>query len=224
MDRRLITRRMTVAALLPLLFLLVMSFHYIPKLLHEVIGLLWLVAVMVHIWQNRGWFKTLGKGRWNLFRVLNTLVDLSLLVVLLVTLLAGTGISNFIFKDIMPLDIQRSIMVHQLHVSLPYIMLILMGLHWGLHFDSWLRQWKQGLNFCWPAKMTRPLYMLAGILTVVVGIYGSVLNRIGDRLLLKHIFATPATSEPWAIYIVLMVSIMGMYVLVGALARKLLLK
>ena len=64
MDRRLITGRMVVAALLPLLFLLVMSFHYIPKLLHEVIGLLWLVAVMVHVWQNRGWFKTLVKGHW----------------------------------------------------------------------------------------------------------------------------------------------------------------
>ena len=60
MDRRLITGRMMVTVLLPLLFLLVMSFHHIPKLLHEVIGLLWLAAVMVHIWQNRGWFKTLG--------------------------------------------------------------------------------------------------------------------------------------------------------------------
>jgi len=64
-ERTGITGRMVVASLLPLLFLSVMSFHYIPKLLHEVIGLLWLMAVMVHIGQNRGWFKTLGKGRWN---------------------------------------------------------------------------------------------------------------------------------------------------------------
>ena len=224
MDRRLITGRMVVAALLPLLFLLVMSFHYIPKLLHEVIGLLWLVAVMVHVWQNRGWFKTLVKGHWNLFRGMNALVDLSLLVVLFVTVLAGTGISNFIFKETMPLDIQRSIMVHQLHVSLPYAMLILMGLHWGLHFSGWLKQWQQGLNLCWSAKLTRLLYLMAGSLIVAVGIYGSVQNRIGDRLLLKHIFATPATSEPWALYIVMMLGIMGMYVLVGALARKILLR
>ena len=224
MKRKSISGRMIVRVFLPLLFLLVMSFHYIPKLLHEVIGLLWLVAVMVHIWQNRGWFKTLGKGRWNLFRGLNTLVDLLLLVVLLVTLLAGTGISNFIFKEIMPLDIQRSIIVHQLHVSLPYAMLILMGLHWGLHFSGWLKQWQQGLNLCWSAKLTRLLYLMAGSLIVAVGIYGSVQNRIGDRLLLKHIFATPATSEPWALYIVMMLGIMGMYVLVGALARKILLR
>lgn len=224
MERKSIGGRMIVVVFLPLLFLLVMSFHYIPKLLHEVIGLLWLVAVMVHIWQNKGGFKALGKGRWNLFRGLNSLVDLSLLAVLLVTVLSGTGISNFIFKEIMPLDIQRSIMVHQLHVSLPYAMLILMGLHWGLHFDGWLRRWQQGLNFCWPAKMTRLLYLLAGIITVAVGVYGSMLNRIGDRLLLKHIFATEATSEPWAIYVALLVGIMGLYVLLGTLARKLLLR
>ena len=224
MNYRSINRRMAVTALLPLLFVLTMSFHYIPKLLHEVIGLLWLVAVMVHIWQNRGWFKTLGKGRWNLFRGLNTLVDLLLLVVLLVTLLAGTGISNFIFKEIMPLDIQRSIMVHQLHVSLPYIMLILMGMHWGMHFSGWFRQWQQGLGFDLSNKRARILSLLAGVLTVAVGIYGSVLNQIGDRLLLKHIFATAATSEPWAIYVILLIGIMGMYVLVGAIIRKLLFK
>lgn len=222
MDRRLITRRMTVAALLPLLFLLVMSFHYIPKLLHEVIGLLWLVAVMVHIGQNRGWFRTLVKGRWTIFRGLNTLVDLSLLVMLFVTVLAGSGISNFIFKEIMPLDIQRNIMVHQLHVSLPYAMLILMGLHWGMHFRGWLRQWR--LDFDLSNRWVRIFGLMAGVLTLAVGVYGSVLNRIGDRLLLKHIFATAATSEPWAIYVTLLVGIMGMYVLVGAGLWKFLFK
>ena len=222
MDRRLITGRMMVTVLLPLLFLLVMSFHHIPKLLHEVIGLLWLVAVMVHICHNKGWFKTLGKGRWNLFRGLNTLVDLSLLVLLSVIVLAGTGISNFVFKEIMPLDIQRNIMVHQLHVSLPYAMLILMGLHWGMHFRGWLRQWR--LDFDMSGRRTRILSLLAGALTVAVGIYGSVLNQVGDRLLLKHIFATAATSEPWAIYVILLIGIMGMYVLVGAAMRKFLFK
>ena len=220
MDRRLITSRMTVAALLPLLFLLVMSFHYIPKLLHEVIGLLWLTAIMVHLWQNRGWFKALGKGRWHLFRGMNALVDLSMLGVLFVTVLAGTGISNFLFKEIMPLDIQRSIMVHQLHVSLPYALLILMGLHWGLHLASWLRQWR--LDFDISKRGARFFCLLAGVLTVAVGIYGSLLNRIGDRLLLKHIFATAATSEPWAIYLALLIGVMGMYVIVGAALRKLL--
>lgn len=173
---------------------------------------------------EQGLVHDFGQGSLECLRGLNALVNLSMLAVLFVTVLAGTGISNYIFKEIMPLDIQRSIMVHQLHVSLPYVMLILMGLHWGLHFCGWLKQWQQGLNLCWPAKVTRPLYLLAGIFTVAVGIYGSVLNRIGDRLLLKHIFATAAASESWVIYIALLVGIMGMYVLVGALARKLLLR
>ncbi len=52
MMKGLITFRMAVTALLPLLLLLVMSFHYIPKLLHEVLGIVCLVLAVVHVYDT----------------------------------------------------------------------------------------------------------------------------------------------------------------------------
>ena len=178
MNRFKINFRMTVTALLPLLFLPIMCFHYVPKVLHEVLGILWL------------------------------------LVVLLVMVGAGSGISNHLFKEIMPLDIQRSILIHQLHVSLPYALLILMGLHWGLHFKGWRERW----HLPWPAS--KRVKAVLALLVTAGGIYGSFLDRVGDRLLMKHIFATPATGEPAIVYVGLLLAIWGMYVILGALLIK----
>ena len=214
MNRLKINFRMTVTALLPLLFLPIMCFHYVPKVLHEVLGILWWLLVLIHIGQNRQWFASLKRGRWSIFRLIGTVIDILLLVVLLVMVGAGSGISNHLFKDIMPLDIQRSILIHQLHVSLPYALLILMGLHWGLHFKGWRERW----HLPWPAS--KRVKAAFAVLVTAGGIYGSFLDRVGDRLLMKHIFATPATGEPAIVYVGLLLVIWGMYVILGALLIK----
>ena len=214
MNRFKINFRMTVTALLPLLFLPIMCFHYVPKVLHEVLGILWLLLVLIHIGQNRQWFASLKRGRWPILRIIGTAVDMLLLVVLLVMVSAGFGISNHLFKDIMPLDIQRSILIHQLHVSLPYALLILMGLHWGLHFKSWRERW----HLPWPAS--KCVKAVLALIVTAGGIYGSFLDRVGDRLLMKHIFATPATGEPAIVYVGLLLAIWGMYLILGALLIK----
>lgn len=214
MNKFKINLRMTVTALLPLLFLPIMCFHYVPKVLHEVLGILWLLLVLIHIGQNRQWFASLKRGNWTMLRIIGTVVDMLLLVVLLVMVGAGSGISNHLFKDIMPMDIQRSILIHQLHVSLPYALLILMGLHWGLHFKSWRERW----HLPWPAS--KCVKAVLALLVTASGIYGSFLDRVGDRLLMKHIFATPATGEPAIVYVCLLLAIWGMYLILGALLIK----
>ena len=205
---------MSVLAVLLLLFLPIVCFHYVPKVLHEVLGILWLLLVLIHVGQNRQWFASLKRGRWTMLRIIGTVVDMLLLVVLLVMVGAGSGISNHLFKDIMPMDIQRSILIHQLHVSLPYALLILMGLHWGLHFKGWRERW----HLPWPAS--KRVKAVLALLVTAGGIYGSFLDRVGDRLLMKHIFATPATGEPAVVYVGLLLAIMGLYIIIGALLAK----
>ena len=209
--------RMAVTALLPLLLLLVMSFHYIPKLLHEIIGIACLLLTGIHVYQNRQWFKSLGRGRWDFLRIFGTVISLLLIAMLLAAVMAGLGISNYLLKDIMPLEIQRSIAIHQYHVSLPYALLILCGLHWGLHWRGWLGQWKKVVPLSLAPAASRIAAAVLGLSAAALGIYGSFLNRVGDRLLMKHIFATEATSQPGEIYVLMLTGLLGLYVVIGFL-------
>lgn len=212
-----ITFRMAVTALLPLLLLLVMSFHYIPKLLHEIIGIACLLLAGIHVYQNRQWFKSLGRGRWDFLRAFGIAISLLLIALMLAAVIAGLGISNYLLKDIMPLEIQRSIVIHQYHVSLPYALLILCGLHWGLHWRGWLAQWKKLVPLSLSPNTSRIAAAVLGLSVAALGIYGSFLNRVGDRLLMKHIFATEATNQPGEIYALLLMGLLGLYVVIGFL-------
>lgn len=82
------------------------------------------------------------------------------------------------------------VLVHQLHISTPYLMLVLAGLHVGL---LWQGIWHRLMSWTgWNKEATLYKAICFGGTSLVVagGMYASFLNRVGDRLLMKHIFAT----------------------------------
>ncbi|MBR3722424.1 MAG: DUF4405 domain-containing protein [Selenomonadaceae bacterium] len=202
------------------IFLLTISFHHLPKMLHEVLGILLLIAVLVHLYLNRKWFLSIKKGRRTTSRNISDFVDFTLLVLMIIVIVTGVFMSNYLFKGMFGIELARNITVHQLHVSLSYLMLILLGIHLGLHWEGlWLRflNWRRlDKN----SKSVRILSRVAPIILLIVGICGSFLNRIGDRLLMKHIFATEATNLPLAVFLPLMMGVVGMYAVFGYKLRK----
>ena len=213
-------KRLGVTTCLPLLFLAVMCFQYLPKLLHEILGVAWLLLILLHLYQNRSWLRNLHQGSWGFSRLLGTVINALLIAGVLAVVMSGLGISNYLLKEVMPLAIQRSIVLHQYHVSLPYALLILCGLHWGLHWQGWQKQWQKMLNLSLPPLVGRLLAGGMAVLVLVMGVWGSFMNRAGDRLLMKHIFATEATNQPGEIYVILLVGMLGLYVLAGIAIGK----
>ena len=163
-------------------------------------------------------------GSWPAVRIVGTAIDVLLLIAALVVAATGAGISNYLLKELRPLEIQRSIVIHQYHVSMSYALLIMCGLHWGLHWRGWWGQWQK--LCCWQMPRKNKLCLTALLCAAVagLGIYGSFMNRIGDRLLMKHIFATAATNLPAEVYTVLLGSLLGLYVLLGFATGELLKK
>lgn len=214
------TKRLVVTTCLPLLFIAVMSFHYLPKLLHEILGVAWLLFILLHLYQNRSWLKNLRQGRWKFLRIFGTVIDGLLIAGVLVIVLSGLGISNYLLKELMPLAIQRSIALHQYHVSLPYALLILSGLHWGLHWHGWQKQWQKRISWSLSPLVGRLLAVGLTAFVLTVGVWSSFMNRVGDRLLMKHIFATEATNQPGEIYALLLAGMLGLYVLGGIVLGK----
>ena len=102
-------KRLGVTTCLPLLFLAVMCFQYLPKLLHEILGVAWLLLILLHLYQNRSWLRNLHQGSWGFSRLLGTVINALLMAGVLAVVMSGLGISNYLLKEVMPLAIQRSI-------------------------------------------------------------------------------------------------------------------
>ena len=178
------------------------------------------LLILLRLYQNRSWLSNLHQGSWGFSRLLGTVINALLVAGVLVVVLSGLGISNYLLKEVLPLAIQRSIALHPYHVSLPYALLILCGLHWGLHWQGWQRQWQKLLNLSLPPLAGRLLSWGTVAVVLVMGVWGSLMNRVGDRLLMKHIFATEATNQPGEICALLLAGMLGLYVLAGIAIGK----
>ena len=55
----------------------------VESLIHEWAGILLFVVVLIHLIQNRKWFKTLIKGKYNSNRLITTIIDLTLIILLI---------------------------------------------------------------------------------------------------------------------------------------------
>ena len=210
-------RKFYLDVILLIMFLLVISFHFIPKILHEVLGLLMFAIIITHFKWNFNAFKSL-KGTTK--KRLSMLIDIAMLICMVVITFTGICISNHIFNGMIDMRLQRNITIHQLHVSLPFLFMILSGVHLGLHWQGF----RQRINNILNVDMTSKFYKFASLLLmailIIAGIYGSFLDRIGDRLLMEHIFATEATSLPFAAFILLMSGIFTLYVIIGMIISK----
>ena len=195
------------------LFMLVMSFQFIPRILHEILGLLMMTAMLGHFAWNIKAFKAL---RGTTKKRLSMFVDIALILCLIVIIFTGICISNYIFNGMIDMKLQRDITIHQLHVSIPFLFMILGGLHLGLHWQGFRQRFNNLIN----VTLLNSLKKVAIASLIGIGIYGSFLNRIGDRLLMHHIFATKATELPFIEFILLMSGIFALYVIIGYIFDK----
>lgn len=165
------------------LFVAELSFHHLPKVLHEILGVALAVAIVLHVAINFRRFKSLFK-KISARKIFSLAINFGLAFGALIILFTGVCLSNYLFADVVSLDLRRNMTLFQLHKALPYMLMILIGAHLGLHAQE-LRQ-----KFFGAKKFSGAVFVALAI----VGAFGLYLNRFFDRIFFKHIFATPATE------------------------------
>lgn len=192
--------------LLLVMLIAVMNFHALPKMLHEIIGVVVAVAIAVHI-------------RWN-FRSLRSLpkfylaVDALMLAAIITITVTGVILSNHIFNGLVGLELKRSIIVHQLHHSIPFVAMILIGLHLGRNWSGFHQRLK---NFLPINPIVEKILAVALIITGIVGVY---MDQLPDRLMMHHIFGTPATQLPHGLYALIVSGMIALFTAVGVVLKK----
>ena len=211
-------KRIFLDGLLFALLIFLMCFKMFPRRYHEAMGVVIVLPILLHLVWNRSWFTSLRRGEWSAYRKILAVVDILLIVSTIVALVSGVAIAHRIFKGVFGLAWQRSILVHQLHITSSYWMLLFSGLHLGLHWKGlWWRlvQWR---GWDVSSRSYRLGTRLAIAAVIVFGVAGSFLHRVGDRLMMEHVFFrtnTPARGFSLAAFVLFFVAIFGMYAVVG---------
>ena len=207
--------RLLLDALLFVLFVALMCFYHLPKDLHEIFGVAFVALTILHVAINWRRFTSLKKKiTARKFFCLST--DIALTICALIILATGVCMSNFLFVDAVSFELRRNMTIHQLHVALPYVAMILVGLHVGFH---WSELWQRFLSASGLTKIFERRYKMffaAAMILSIVGAYGLHLNRVGDRIMMKHIFGTPATDLPVAIFALMIVGGVALFAAITA--------
>lgn len=164
------------------LFVAELSFHHLPKVLHEILGVAMALAIVVHVAINFRRLTSLFK-KITPRKIFVVTIDFALAIGAVIILFAGVCMSNYLFTDVVSFELRRNMTIHQLHVAIPYMLMILIGAHVGFHAQE-LRQ----------RFFKVKIFNVAIVALSIIGAFGLFFNRVHDRILMKHIFATPATD------------------------------
>lgn len=166
-----------------LLFL--MSYELVGRAEHEWIGTgLFFLFILHHI-LNRKWTSNLFKGRYTKFRILQTIVAVTIFISMLGSMISGILLSEYVFADIRIKGVAN--IARNIHMICAYWEFILMSFHLGMHWNILLSVLNKKIGF-FNGKKKYKFQILAGIIAIY-GYYAFVKRQIGSYMFLKiHLF------------------------------------
>lgn len=120
-------------------FAIILEFLSLPILIHEIVGIGLIFLIILHLNYNKRYFKAIRKGKYNLRRSLELIINVGLLISLLVTIITG------IFSGLNSLKGFKigNHKISHLHKPSSIISLIFLVLHLGITHKKFLRQLKK---------------------------------------------------------------------------------
>ncbi len=125
--------RMPIDITMTFLSIILMGGNYFfpADIVHEILGVALLLLWAVHIALNRRWFGAMFKGKYNPYRVMQTVVNCGILICALFLMISGIILSNHVFTF---LNIQAGLgFARVAHLLASHWYYLFMSLHIGLH-------------------------------------------------------------------------------------------
>lgn len=109
-----------------------MSYQYTGEQVHEIFGASMLILFLAHNFLNLGWYRSIGKGKYNGFRRVQTVVNLLLLADMLGMMVSGIVMSRYVFSFLPITGWQYEARTY--HLAGSHWAFLLMSVHLGLHW------------------------------------------------------------------------------------------
>ena len=201
--------KIAVDLLMSALLLLLMSYSLVGEAAHEWLGVGIFLLFALHHVLNIKWCRNLFRGKYPPIRILQTAVDLLVLLCMAGSMISGILLSRYVFR----LDIHRfSAALQAVHMLSAYWGFALLSLHLGLHWGGIMGMAKKLAKK--PSKIRKQALRGVAFLIAAYGAYAFVKRDFVDYMLLRYHFVF-FDDEPLALFLLDYVAIMGLFVLAG---------
>ena len=201
--------RMTIDITMTILSIILMGGNYLfpADIVHEILGVALFVLWAVHITLNRRWYGTIFKGKYNPYRVMQTVINCCILICTIFLMISGIILSNHIFTF---LNIQGGLGFARIaHLLASHWYYLFMSLHIGLHMGRLL------LNIV--AKIL-PRILL--VLTSLYGVYAFIARGVWKYLVLKQQFFFFDLDRGYILFAIDYISIIILFATLSHLLAK----
>ena len=164
----------------------------------------------VHIILNRHWFTSLFKGKYNVRRIVSTVVNILLILCVLTSVVSGIFLSKYIFR-FLGISSLSSVM-RTLHMTAAYWGLLLMSFHAGSHGAVMLAKLE--------SKTVKTVVSGVIVLASVYGVYAFIKRRLLNYLFCRVQFMFFNYSESFVLYYLDYLSVIILFMTLGFLITK----
>lgn len=204
--------KMIADAAMTALLLLLMTYERIGGAVHEWLGISIFVLFVLHHILNVKWTRSLFKGGYSAFRILQTTLAALVLAAMLGLMISGIMLSRHALAF---LDIQSGMSVaRSLHMLSAYWGFVLISAHLGLHWSVFIGLAKQRTV----KVKNNALKWIARAAALAIsgyGIYAFIKREIGGYMLLKNQFVFFDFEEPLVLFLLDYIAIMGLLAAAG---------
>ena len=125
--------RMSIDITMTVLSIILMggNFLFPADIVHEILGVALFVLWAIHIFLNRRWYGGIFKGKYNPYRIMQTVINCCILICTIFLMISGIILSNQLFNF---LNIQSGLGFARIaHLLSSHWYYLFMSLHIGLH-------------------------------------------------------------------------------------------
>ena len=196
--------RMPVDISMTILSVILMGGNYLfpADIVHEILGLALFLLWAVHISLNRRWFGAIFKGKYNPYRVMQTVINCGILICTIFLMISGIILSNHLFTF---LEIEKGLGFARIaHLLASHWYYLFMSLHIGLYVGMIANKIKQKKNAGNDSTLTKNgnseeengskksarkiISRIFATLACAYGIYAFIIRGVWKYLILRQQF------------------------------------
>ena len=186
------------------ILLLLMGYSRVGETAHEWLGIAMFSLLIVHHLLNRKWIAGAFKGKYTLFRILQTVLAVLLLLGMTGSALSGVILSKHIFRS---LELSGASQAREIHMLCGYWNFVLMSLHLGLHWNMIIKMISKKFQ-----KDRTAAARIAAALIAGYGAYAFFARQMHEYLFGLTKFAFIDLEEPLILFLMDYVAVMGLFV------------